>query len=129
MICAWVPASILVIFSFIGLLGGVASIFSIPINDSLAVILPSAGGILGYLALTSLSFGFRLTLFTRLMFLLAGTLSLFWVYWQGINYQGELLDLGMSWFEIFLFGGPFLFGVIHILLHLLWLRAEVKLKS
>lgn len=121
-ILAWVPATVLVIFAFLGLIGGIANAFTLPITYTLHWILLSLGGILGYIALSSLSWGLSLPLKFRLYFLISGVSSLSWVYWRGLPIEGELFKFGPNVITFFLFTGPLLFGVFHIFLHFIWLR-------
>jgi hypothetical protein len=124
-ILAWVPSTLLVILAFFALIGAVGSIFDLPIIFSLKWIITSVFGIFGYIALTSVSWGLKLKHKTRLVFLIFGLLALAFTYWSGVNFDGEMFKLGSSWFEFYLFLCPAIFLIIHIVLHLVWVRKAI----
>ena len=121
-IFAWVPATLLALLAALGLFAGIVNIFEMPFYFTLLWIGVCVGGLLGYVALTAVSFGLKLKFKLRLLFLLMGFLSLLYVCLEGSNFQGELIKLGTSWFEIYLVGGPLLFGLVHIVLHITYWR-------
>lgn len=124
-ILAWVPSTLLVILAFFALIGAVGSVLDLPIIYSLKWIITSASGIAGYIALTSVSFGLKLKHRTRLVFLILGLFALMFTYWSGVNFDGEMFKLGSSWFEFYLFACPAIFFLIHIVLHLIWVRKAI----
>ena len=124
-ILAWVPSTLLVTLAFFALIGAVGSILDLPIIFSLKWVVTSAFGILGYIALTSVSWGLKLKHKIRLVFLIFGLLALAYTYWSGVNFVGEIFKLGSGWFEFYLFLCPAIFLVIHIVLHLVWMRKAI----
>ena len=124
-ILAWVPSTLLVILAFFALIGAVGSILDLPIIFSLKWIVTSVFGILGYIALTSVSWGLMLKHKTRLAFLIFGLLALAFTYWSGVNFDGEMFKLGSGWFEFYLFLCPAIFLIIHIVLHLVLVRKAI----
>ncbi|WP_257221000.1 hypothetical protein [Pseudoalteromonas ruthenica] len=121
---AWLPASFLMIFALIGLFGGVANIFTMPIGFSLQWILCSLGGILGYVVLTSVSWGFKLKHKVRLLFLIFGFLSLIFTHSSVIDLDGDLFKLGDGWVELYMLLCPAIFLAVHIVLHLFWMSQD-----
>ncbi|KNC68951.1 hypothetical protein [Pseudoalteromonas ardens] len=121
-ILAWVPSTLLMILALFALVGAVGNIFDLPIVFSLKWIVTSVFGIFGYIALTSVSWGLKLKLKTRLVFLILGLLALVFAYWSGVNFGGEIFEIGSGWFEFYLFICPAIFLIIHIVLHLFWVR-------
>ncbi|WKD24377.1 hypothetical protein NDQ71_04640 [Pseudoalteromonas sp. KG3] len=119
---AWLPATFLMIIGGLYFVTSIVTIFFVPLSFTVQWLLPLVGGFLGYLALTSLSWGVNIALKKRLIFLILGVVSLLYVYWLSCNYQGEIVSLSLSWYKLFIIGGPLFFSVIHILLHLLWLK-------
>ena len=126
---AWLPATFLMIIGGLYFLTSIVTIFFVPLSFTLQWLLPLVGGLLGYLALTSLSWGLNITLKKRLIFLILGVVSLLYVYWLSCNYQGEFLSLSFSWYKLFIIGGPLFFSIVHILLHLLWLKKPTGSKN
>ena len=124
-ILAWVPSTLLVILAFFTLIGTVESILDLPIIFSLKWDVTSVFGILGYIALTSVSWGLKLKHKTRFVFLILGVLALAFTYWSGVNLDGEMFKLDSGWFEFYLFLCPAIFLVIHIILHLVWMRKAI----
>ncbi|MBQ4892146.1 hypothetical protein J8L86_20030 [Shewanella sp. MMG014] len=124
-ILAWVPSTLLVFLAFFALIGAVGNILDLPIIFSLKWIVTSVFGILGYIALTSVSWGLKLKHKTRLAFLIFGLLALAFTYWSGVNFDGEMFKLGSSWFEFYLFLCPAIFLIIHIVLHLVWVHKAI----
>ncbi|KAF7786173.1 hypothetical protein PRUB_a0651 [Pseudoalteromonas rubra] len=51
-----------------------------------------------------------------------GLLALVFAYWSGVNFDGEMFEIGSGWFEFYLFICPAIFLIIHIVLHLFWVR-------
>lgn len=124
-ILAWVPSTLMVILAFFALIGAIGSIFDLPIMFSLKWIVTSVFGIFGYIALTSVSRGLKLKHKTRLVFFIFGLLALAFTYWSGVNFDGEMFKLGSSWFEFYMFLCPAIFLIIHIVLHLVWVRKAI----
>ncbi|MCG7537285.1 hypothetical protein [Pseudoalteromonas sp. OOF1S-7] len=124
-ILAWVPSTLLVIIAFFALIGAVGSILDLPILFSLKWIITSVFGIFGYIALTSVSWGLKLKHKTRLVFLILGLSALVFTYWSGVSFDGELFKLGSGLFEFYLFFCPAIFLIIHIVLHLVWVRKAI----
>ena len=124
-VLAWVPSTLLVVLACFALIGALGSIFDLPITFSLKWILTSLFGIAGYIALTSVSWGLKLNLKTRLVFLILGLIALVFTYWSGVKFDGAIFKLVGGWFGIYLFLCPALFLFIHIVLHLLWLRKAI----
>ena len=124
-VLAWGPSTLLVVLACFALIGALGSIFDLPITLSLKWILTSLFGIAGYIGLTSVSWGLKLDLKTRLVFLILGLIALVCTYWSGVKFDGEIFKLVDGWFGIYLFFCPALFLLIHIVLHLLWSREAI----
>lgn len=77
---AWAPASILVIIAVITLWASVSNLFEVPYSQTLEWVLFSLGGIIGYIALSCISFNIKMNTSIRLTFLISGCLSLLYVW-------------------------------------------------
>jgi len=114
---AWVPSLILVFIALLGFVSGFYALVQLDLSFAIPTILLSIGGVLGFLSLTSLSWGLKLNFFTRLAFLLVGVLSLSSVIVIGHVNIFSWFKLGFSWLEFYFFYCPLVLGILHIALH------------
>lgn len=114
---AWTPSSALVLLAIFGLFTGMIGIFQSPQIYSLLFILLGVTGILGYVALTSVCWGLRLRYKIRFFFLICGVVSLATVIGLGLSGAISWFNLTLNWFTSYLFVGPLLFGIVHLVLH------------
>lgn len=118
---AWVPSLILVFIALLGFVSGFYALVQLDLSFAIPTILLSIGGVLGFLSLTSLSWGLKLNFFTRLAFLLVGVLSLSSVIVIGHVNIFSWFKLGFSWLEFYFLYCPLALGILHIALHSVFL--------
>ncbi|WP_100658053.1 hypothetical protein [Alteromonas flava] len=120
-IFAWVPSLVLVFLSiFIIYMGGVALVEG-EIKFAVSALLLGVGGVLGFISLTSLCWGLYVPFLKRLIFLLAGVISLSIVI--ALTHTEALwLSLSPNILVAYLFYSPLTLGIFHIILHLCFWR-------
>ena len=126
-IFAWLPALILTFLAAFVFLMGFAAISEGDYLIATTCILLSSGGVLGFIALTSLCWGLHISFLKRLIFLLAGVLSLATVIYLGTLDPTSALYLSYHPLVVYLFYSPFVIGLFHIVLHCyFWVRLPNK---
>ena len=126
-IFAWLPALILTFLSAFVFLMGFAAISEYNYLVAIVCTLLSCGGLLGFIALTSLCWGLYISFIKRLLFLLAGVLSLATVIYLGTADPTSALYLSFHPLVVYLFYSPLVIGIFHIVLHCyFWVRLPNK---
>lgn len=124
---AWVPALILSLLSIFVLLMGFIALLDANYILALSSLAVSTGGLLGFAALTSLSWGLYITFFKRLTFLVTGVISLSVVLFETGYVSTQPISINNHPLVIYLFYSPLVIGIFHIALHCaFWLRLPNK---
>lgn len=113
----WIPSLPLVFFCVLGLLSGVINLFTPKSYISLFILPLSIGGILGFIALTSLSWGIKLNFHRRLRFLSYGVASMGGIWLLDYLQASRFPDLNINWFTAYFLMCPIMVGVFHLGLH------------
>lgn len=115
-IFCWTPATLLMVFVLYGFYSAFLNIFIVPFDITLSLILMGAGGTLGYIAITSICWGIKLARKMLIGFLSVGVISLCFAIFKGATSENELLLLRNEWLDWYLFVGPLVFALIHVIL-------------
>ncbi len=113
---AWTPATILLVMSFIGIYTGLVYFEEMDVFRLILLCLLTVLGIAGYLGLTSICWGLKLTTRTKLVCLICGIMALSSVILIGYMSENELLHISFNIEEIYLFICPLVFLLLHTLL-------------
>lgn len=122
---AWAPATILLIMPFVGIYTGLLYFAEMDTLRLLGLCLIAALAIAGYLGLTSICWGLKLPIKTKVLCLLSGVISLTIVIVIGYMSDNELLHIRFRVEDIYLFVCPLLFLSLHAVLEF---RKSVLLK-
>lgn len=126
-IFAWVPALILTFLAAFLLFMGVAALDKGNILFAVGCVLLSCGGVMGFIALTSLCWGLRIAFHKRLAFLVAGVISLGTIIYLGTVDPSSAFYLSYHPLVVYVFYSPFVIGIFHIVLHCyFWVRSSHK---
>ncbi|OFI34761.1 hypothetical protein BFC17_14370 [Alteromonas lipolytica] len=114
----WVPALFLLPFAAIGALLGLVAAIEGDIVFGIQYMLTGTGGILGFIAMTSLVWPRKPSFYSRLFMLLAGLLSLATVAYIGQSQSHPWFRITPHFIDIYLFYSPLLVGVIQLVMAL-----------
>jgi hypothetical protein len=119
---AWAPATVLVLFAGFSLYGGITNIFIVPLDLSISLVVLGLAGIAGYVGVSAICWNLKLSNRYRLVCLATGAVALAYSIWMGMSSGNKLLKMGDDWVNWYLFIGPLIFAVIHIviLLNSIW---------
>lgn len=110
---AWTPATILLVMPFIGIYTGLMYLGEMDIVRLLLLCLITILAIAGYLGLTSICWGLKLAIKTKLLCLISGVVALTSVIAIGYMSDNTLLHISFNVEEIYLFVCPLLFLLLH----------------
>lgn len=113
---AWTPASILLIMPFIGIYTGLVYLSEMDIFRLLFLCLITVLAVAGYVGLTSICWGLKLAVKTRLICLICGVIALTSIIVIGYMSDNELLHISFNIEEIYLFVCPLGFLLLHAVL-------------
>lgn len=126
-IFAWVPALLLTFPTAFLFFMGVAALSEGNILFAMSCALLSCGGVLGFIALTSLCWGLQIAFHKRLAFLVAGVISLGTIIYLGTKDPSSALYLNYHLLVVYVFYSPFVIGIFHVALHCyFWVRSPGK---
>lgn len=113
---AWTPATILLVMPFIGIYTGFVYFEEMDIVRLVLLCFLTVLGIAGYVGLTSICWGLKLAITTKLVCLICGIIALSSVIVIGYMSDNELLQISFNIEEIYLFICPLVFLVLHTVL-------------
>ena len=121
---AWTPSAILLVLALFGLVSAVINAAEVPFYFTLALILVGLGGVVGFLGLSSVCWGLKLKPIVRQLCLIIGVITLLAVVIIGASSQNKLLHIGFNLVDIYIFIGPLIFGLLHIIVFCLSSKAS-----
>ena len=110
---AWTPATILLIMPFIGIYTGLMYLDEMDSVRLLLLCVITVLAIAGYLGLTSICWGLKLSSKTKLLCLISGVIALTSVIVIGYMSDNTLLHISFNIEEIYLFICPLMFLLLH----------------
>lgn len=118
LILGWTPCLPLVLLCLLGVVTSVVGIFHNSLIETLSIFTFSIGGILGFIALTSLTWGLQLSFFKRLLFLCFGVLAMGTLWLLDSLEISSSLQFSFNWFTFYFLVSPIVVGIFHIGLHI-----------
>ena len=115
---AWTPATILLIMPFAGIYTGLLYLTEMDTVRLLGLCLFAIMALAGYLGLTSICWGLKLHLKTKVLCLTSGTIALASAIVIGYMSDNTLLHISFSIEQIYLFISPLLFLLLHTVIEL-----------
>jgi hypothetical protein len=113
---AWMPSLVLLGMPIVGLYTGLIYVDEIGVLRIAWVSLLVIGGTAGFLGLTAVSWGLKLSLITQLLCLCCGAITLISTIVIGYMSGDPMLKLGLSVIEVYLFISPLFFLILHAFL-------------
>jgi hypothetical protein len=112
----WTPGVILALAAVFTALTGAVSAVNHEWWFGLVLVLLGISGTLGFVAMTSICWGLKLSLAVRRNFLAAGMLALFVVDIVGFTGLIDWFPLYFSWMNVYLYISPLAIGILHLIL-------------
>ena len=113
---AWTPSTILVLLALFSWASAIINISEVPLYIFLSLMFIGLGGIAGYIGISALCWALKFKADFILLCLLLGVTSLLFTLVMGASSQHEILHIGLNWIDLYLFVGPLVIGIIHIVL-------------
>lgn len=113
---AWMPSAVLLCMPIVGVYTGLIYVDEIGVLRVVSVGVLIVGAAAGFLGLTALSWGLKLTPITLLVCLSSGAITLISVIVIGYLSGDPMLQLGFSVIEVYLFISPLFFLILHAFL-------------